>query len=161
MVFIPSACPSYEGRTHSWDRSDGSLISLNHIPPALYHGATNRAQRVDDLPHWSSHLHLWFEFSPHYFTEKSHQKVLVLTHPMASAELKFRSWVSTSPFKTFCATSHHLHFLDFLLSLMELCVFALLVSQGRQELTQILSLVVFGHTGQVCLDWMGRNKVFR
>lgn len=55
---------------------------------------------------------------------------------MAPADLKFRSRVSASPVKTLYAILCHLHFLDVLLNLTEPCVFALLVSQERQELTQ-------------------------
>lgn len=95
MAFIPSACPSYEGRTHSWDRTD-IVPRFRWITYLLY---CIKGPLTEHREWMTSHADLptflWFEFSPHYFTEKSHQKVLILTHPMAPAELKFRSWVSS------------------------------------------------------------------
>lgn len=162
MAFIPSACPSYEGRTHLRQDRHCSQISLNHIPSVLYQGATNRAQRMDDIPRRSSHLFVIWILSPLLYWKVPPES----THPNTShgsrrAEIEILSLLTPPLVKTLCATSHHLHFPDFLLNLMELCVFTLLVSQERQELRQILSLVVSGHTGQAFLDWMGRNKVFR
>lgn len=48
----------------------------SHIPPVLYHGATNRAQSMNDLPHRFSHPHLWLEFSPQSDDQWEHTTLL-------------------------------------------------------------------------------------
>lgn len=171
MAFIPPVCPSYEVRTHSWDRTDivprlpwiTSLLYCTTRPltehrewMTLHTGFPTFICDLNSLPSQTTSENTLF----YLFYWKVPPESIVLTHPMAPAKLKFRPRVSTPPITTLYAISHHLHFLDFLPNLMELCVFALLVSQKRQDLTQNPVLAGLWPHSQVCLDWMGKNKLF-